>query len=328
LLENTLQIKSSPLLDQLCQARLQPFRVWSCEDFPLEVPEGHPFPNKKYPLLENFLLQNGFSECIKRCGMIERRLLELVHSPEYIERVMNMELTPEEFRRVGFPVGLAYLQRALASVEGTLCATRHVLERGAIISGVLAGGTHHAFADRGEGYCTFNDIAIASRYALNHSIDRILIIDLDAHQGNGTAAIFAREPRVFTFSMHAEENYPRTKERSSLDIGLPLGTNDESYIAILLEHIPVLLDGFKPQLVFFQSGVDVLAQDRFGRLGLTAHGQYLRDKTVFEHCLERRVPCVITLGGGYQRDHGAVALAHAQTFLAAAECLARISGEC
>ncbi|NBW80720.1 histone deacetylase [bacterium] len=323
MLENTLPNKRSPILNQLCNARLQPFRVWSCEDYPLVVPEGHPFPNKKYPLLENFLRDNGFAEHITRCGMIERRLLELVHSPEYIERVMNMALSPEEFRKVGFPAGVGYLQRALSSVEGTLCATRNVLDDGAIISGVLAGGTHHAFADRGEGYCTFNDIAVASRYALNHSIDRILIVDLDAHQGNGTASIFSREPRVFTFSMHAEENYPRTKERSSLDIGLPLGTNDEAYLKILNEHIPVLLDGFKPQLVFFQSGVDVLAEDRFGRLGLTANGQHLRDTTVFEHCLDRHVPCVITLGGGYQRDHGAVALAHAQTFLAAAESLAR-----
>ncbi|MFZ9520461.1 MAG: histone deacetylase [Silvanigrellaceae bacterium] len=323
--EIKLQLNGKQILDDLSNRKRQAFKVWSCEDFPLELPEGHPFPNKKYPLLEAFMLEQGFAEHVTRCGKVERHFLEAVHSPAYVQRVMSLNLTPEESRRVGFPTGHSYLNRALASVEGTLCATRHVLQTGALISGVLAGGTHHAFSDRGEGYCTFNDIAVASRHALNHSVDRVLVIDLDAHQGNGTAAIFSREPRVFTFSMHAEENYPRSKERSSLDIGLPLGTKDEQYLEILIEHIPVILDGFKPQLVFFQSGVDVLSNDRFGRLGLTAHGQYLRDKSVFEHCLERNIPCVITIGGGYQHDHAAVAMAHAQTFLTAAECLARHS---
>lgn len=299
-----------------------PFYLWSCEDFPLELPEGHPFPNKKYPLLEKILRESGFENHITRCGMVDRKNLELVHTREYIDRVLSSELSEAEFRRVGFPSGQGYINRALASVEGTLCATRHILSSNALVSGVLAGGTHHAFANRGEGYCTFNDIAVAATYALRHSKDRILIVDLDAHQGNGTASIFADEPRVFTFSMHAEENYPRQKERSSLDIGLPLGTSDDTYLSTLGEHLPILLDGFKPDLVFYQSGVDVLAADRFGRLGLTSQGQMKRDRSVFELCLERKIPCVITLGGGYQRDHSAVARAHAQTFLTAAEVYA------
>jgi len=308
-------------LDDLKQIEKEFFSVWSCENFPLELPDGHPFPNQKYPLLEKFLLTHGFSERITRCGKVDTQFLTYVHNPVYVNRVLNLKLTEDEIRRIGFPQKQSYVDRALASVEGTLCATRHILQSTDLCAGVLAGGTHHAFADHGEGYCTFNDIAVASAYALRHSKDRILIIDLDAHQGNGTAAIFAREPRIFTFSMHAEENYPRQKQRSSLDIGLPLGTSDEAYGRILRENLPVIFDGFKPDLVFYQSGVDILHTDRFGRLGLSSQGQYQRDSFVFEQCFSRRIPCVITLGGGYQRDHNAVARAHAQTFLTAAQSL-------
>lgn len=315
--------QNSEILEKLALDDRALFPVWSCEDFPLEVPEGHPFPNKKYPILESLLKRFGFDQHITRCGMIARQHLELVHTPDYIDRVLNLQLSADEFRRVGFPSGRPYIERALASVEGTLSATREILEHGQLCSGVLAGGTHHAFSDRGEGYCTFNDIAVSAAFALRHSKDRILIVDLDAHQGNGTASIFQGEPRVFTFSMHAEENYPRQKERSSLDIGLPLGTSDSKYMQLLTEHLPVILEGFKPDLVFFQSGVDVLGADRFGRLGLTSWGQYQRDSLVFECCFARRIPCIITLGGGYQRDHAAVAHAHAQTFLTAAKVLSK-----
>lgn len=308
-------------LEVLMAADKEFFSLWSCENFPLELPDGHPFPNHKYPLLEKLLAGHGFAERITRCGQVDTDFLTYVHSPAYVVRVLNMQLSEEEVRRIGFPQRKSYVERALASVEGTLCATRHILQSKDLCAGVLAGGTHHAFADHGEGYCTFNDIAVAATYALRHSKDRILIVDLDAHQGNGTAAIFAREPRVFTFSMHAEENYPRQKQRSSLDIGLSLGASDDIYQSLLKENLPVIFDGFRPDLVFFQSGVDVLYSDRFGRLGLSPDGQYQRDAFVFEQCFSRGVPCVITLGGGYQRDHGAVARAHAQTFLTAAQAL-------
>ena len=297
------------------------FPLWSCENYPLLLPEGHPFPNRKYPILEELLSNTGFKSFIKRCTVVERRYLELVHTPSYIDRVLNMSLSVEELRRVGFPNGQAYVNRALASVQGTLSATREVLERGWLCAGVLAGGTHHAFVDRGEGYCTFNDAAVAARYALQNALDRVLIVDLDAHQGNGTASIFASEPRVFTFSMHAEENYPRQKERSTLDLGLPLGTKDDDYLFLLREHLPIVIDYFKPDLALFQSGVDVLAEDRFGRLGLSMEGLRQRDIFVFENCFSRRVPVVITLGGGYQRNHENVARAHAQTFLTASRLL-------
>jgi len=301
--------------------QLEFFPLWSCEDFPLELPEGHPFPNKKYPLLESILSQSGFAPHIRRCGKVDLRVLKHVHCSDYIDRVLSFRISEEEKRKVGFPVGQSYLNRALASVEGTLSATRALLSGSGLVAGVLAGGTHHAFRDRGEGYCTFNDIAVSAQFALLHSVQRILVVDLDAHQGNGTASIFAREPRVFTFSMHAEENYPRQKEKSTLDVGLPLGIGDKEYLKILNEHLEEIVGYFNPDLVFYQSGVDVLATDRFGRLGLSLDGLRLRDSMVFDILLKNEIPCVITLGGGYQRDHSAVARAHAQTFIEAARSL-------
>ncbi|MEY2988995.1 MAG: hypothetical protein RJB13_2516 [Pseudomonadota bacterium] len=304
-------------------SQLEFFPLWSCEDFPLELPEGHPFPNNKYPLLETILAQSGFASQIRRCGKVDRRMLEQVHCLNYIDRVLSLSLSDEEKRKVGFPVGQKYLDRALASVEGTLSATRSLLKDGGLLAGVLAGGTHHAFRDRGEGYCTFNDIAVSTQFALVHALARVLVVDLDAHQGNGTASIFAREPRVFTFSMHAEENYPRQKEKSTLDIGLPLGIGDAEYLNILKDNLTDIVRYFNPDLVFYQSGVDVLAADRFGRLGLSLDGLRLRDTHVFDTLLKYEIPCVITIGGGYQRDHAAVARAHAQTFMAAARSLRR-----
>lgn len=303
------------------ESNLEFFPLWSCEDFPLELPEGHPFPNKKYPLLELFLAQSGFSKYIQRCGKVDIEILEQVHTRDYIDRVLNFQISDEEKRKVGFPGGQAYLNRALASVEGTLSATRSILAGHGPLAGVLAGGTHHAFRDRGEGYCTFNDIAASAQFALLHSVNRVLVVDLDAHQGNGTASIFAKEPRVFTFSMHAEENYPRQKEKSTLDLGLPLGIGDDDYLALLQDNLTEIINYFNPELVFYQSGVDVLAADRFGRLGLSLDGLRQRDSFVFDTILRNEIPCVITIGGGYQRDHAAVARAHAQTFIEAARKL-------
>lgn len=300
------------------------FPLFSCEDFPLLLPDGHPFPFGKYPALEALLLQAGFAGQVTRVGTAAREKLELVHEEAYLNRVFGNSLSAEETRRLGFPWGPHYLNRALASVEATWQCTLTVLSGKAPVAGALAGGTHHAYADRGEGYCTFNDIAIAARHALQTSVDRVFVVDLDAHQGNGTAAIFAKEPRVFTFSMHCEENYPRTKERSSLDIGLPRGTGDEAYLEALEAHLPEALSYFQPGLVFFQSGVDVLLADRFGRLGLSLEGLRRRDVAVCEAVLSRGIPMVLTLGGGYQKEHAAVARAHAQTYLTAAEVLGHL----
>ncbi|MCA2962179.1 MAG: histone deacetylase [Silvanigrellales bacterium] len=299
------------------------YPLFSCEDFPLHLPEGHPFPHGKYSALEALLREAGFAGNLTRVGTASREKLELVHHEDYLNRVFGGCLTAEETRRLGFPWGPSYLNRALASVEATWQCALTVLAGKARVAGALAGGTHHAFADRGEGYCTFNDIAIASRYALSTSVDRVFVADLDAHQGNGTASVFAREPRVFTFSMHCEENYPRTKEKSSLDVGLPRGTGDDAYMEALEAYLPEALAYFSPELVFFQAGVDVLAVDRFGRLGLTLEGLRKRDVFVCDAVLSRGIPLVLTLGGGYQRDAAAVGRAHAQTYLTAAKVLAR-----
>jgi len=248
-------------------------------------------------------------------------MLETVHNPAYLDRALEGRMSAEETRRLGFPWGPSYLNRALASVEATWQSTLTVLLGESRLAGALAGGTHHAYADHGEGYCTFNDIAICARLALARQSNRVLIVDLDAHQGNGTASIFRGEPQVFTFSVHCEDNYPRPKERSSLDVGLPRGTGDDAYMEALSFHLPDLFTWFEPDLVFFQSGVDVLAADRFGRLGLSLEGLRRRDTLVFEAALSRGVPLVLTLGGGYQRDHAAVAKAHAQTYLTGAKVL-------
>ncbi|MCC7467489.1 MAG: histone deacetylase, partial [Saprospiraceae bacterium] len=184
----------------------------------------------------------------------------------------------------------------------------------------IAGGTHHAFADRGEGYCCFNDQAVASNWLLKEGLaQRILIVDLDVHQGNGTAKIFEHEPRVFTFSMHGERNYPVRKEKSNLDIGLPDGMEDEAYLQILRETLPRLLDEFQPDFVFYQSGVDILETDKLGRLNISRDGCRERDKVVFSLCKQHRLPVVASMGGGYSPRIADIVEAHANTFRVAQE---------
>lgn len=321
--QNNTPLWGSPVALRDAPRGLRYFPLWSCEDYPLELPVGHPFPHRKYALLEERLLEVGFGPFVSRCKPASREMLTLAHEPSYVDRVLSGKLTAQEMRRVGFPGGTSYVQRALASVEATLMATRAARSGNCPVAGALAGGTHHAFRAHGEGYCTFNDIAIAALDSLTSSVNRVLVVDLDAHQGNGTASIFAGDYRVFTMSMHCETNYPREKQKSSLDIGLPAGTGDAVYLSILKEHLPLVFDHFLPDLVFYQSGVDVLATDRFGRLGLSLAGLRARDEFVFREAFARRVPVVITLGGGYAKDHDIVARAHAQTFVTAAETLAR-----
>jgi acetoin utilization deacetylase AcuC-like enzyme len=290
------------------------FALYSCENYPLILPEDHPFPFRKYPILEELLQGCKRPFSISRVGVASREKVATVHGQAYLNRLFGNELSPEETRKLGFPWGEAYLNRALASVEATYQSTLTVLEGRGRVAGALAGGTHHAYADHGEGYCTFNDIAIAAKHALMHWVDRVLVVDLDAHQGNGTASIFKYEPRVFTFSMHCEENYPRIKEKSSWDIGLAKGAGDGEYLELLVQNLPKIVESFRPELVFFQAGVDVLAADRFGKLGLSMEGLRARDAFVARTFYEEKTPCVLTIGGGYQRSARAVAMAHAQTY--------------
>jgi len=235
-----------------------------------------------------------------------------VHTPEYVHAFINGTLERKAMLRIGLPWSQALVRRAFAVIGGTLGAARAALADGAAVN--LAGGTHHAFADHGEGYCIFNDLVITVRRLRTEGLaERFLIIDLDVHQGNGTAALCETDTDVFTFSMHGENNYPVGKERSSWDIALRDATSDEQYLDILARALSQILERFTPDLVFYQAGVDVLAGDRFGKLALTMKGVGERDRLVYEFVRRARLPLVVTLGGGYARDINRIVEAHCQT---------------
>lgn len=235
------------------------------------------------------------------------------HDPDYVSRLDELTLTPAEIRRTGFPLSDTVVKREKVIVNGTLLATHFALEYG--ISMNIAGGTHHAFTNRGEGFCLFNDQAIAANYLLQRRLaKKILIVDLDVHQGNGTAEIFRNERRVFTFSMHGANNYPMIKEESDLDVGLPDGTADAAYLALLDGNLKSLLDTAEPDFIFFQAGVDILETDKLGKLKVTRQGCRQRDKLVLRLAKENRIPIVVTMGGGYSPNFNDIIEAHANTF--------------
>jgi acetoin utilization deacetylase AcuC-like enzyme len=216
-------------------------------------------------------------------------------------------------RAIGFPLSEALVEREIRIAQGTLDCARISRRTGVALN--VAGGTHHAFADHGEGFCLLNDIAIAARQLLfENPEERILIVDLDVHQGNGSAAIFADEPRVFTFSMHGQHNYPFRKEISDLDIGLPDGTSGDTYLARLGQELPVLLDRVRPQQVFYLCGVDVLDTDKFGKLKLSLEDCKARDAFVLETCKSAGIPVAAAMGGGYSADIRRIVEAHCNTF--------------
>jgi acetoin utilization deacetylase AcuC-like enzyme len=271
------------------------------------LPEGHRFPMGKYALLSEALTNLGWQ--IEKAPRASLEDLQRVHSSEYLQKWFDLALTSQEERKLGLPQSRELLERSIVSVGGTVAAMLQALERGYGIN--LAGGTHHAFEERGEGFCVFNDLAVASRKALIEGwAKRILIVDLDVHQGNGTAKIFEDDNNVFTLSVHGERNYPFQKEKSDLDIGLPDGTTDEQYLEILDEQLPSLFEAFEPDLVFLQAGVDVLAEDRFGRMNLSKEGVAERDSRMYKLCFENAIPLVYTMGGGYQKELGKIVEAH------------------
>ena len=263
----------------------------------------HPFPMQKYRLVRDRLLAEG---SLTHWHLIDPRFatdedILLVHDRDYWFRCKNGELTAAEVRRLGFPWSEALVQRSQASVQGTLVAAQNALRDG--IASNLAGGTHHAYPDHGEGYCVLNDIAIATRVLQRDSLARrVAIIDCDVHQGNGTAAIFRDDPDVFTFSMHGAKNFPLRKEKSTLDINLPDGIGDDEYLRLLTQHVPVILHEFRPGFVFYQAGVDPHERDRLGKLKLTHEGLRARDEFVLAACRHARIPVVTTMGGGYGKD--------------------------
>lgn len=235
-----------------------------------------------------------------------------VHDPSYLERVLAGTLTAREVRRLGFPWSRALVERSRRSVGGTVAACRRALGDGCAVN--LAGGTHHAFRDRAEGFCVFNDAAVAARTLQGEGlVGQVLIVDCDVHQGNGTASIFRDDPSVFTFSMHGKRNFPFEKQVSDLDIELEDGTGDDPYLLLLEEGLDRTLRAVPADLVIYLAGADPFHRDRFGRLALTEDGLARRDRMVFEHCLRRRVPVAVAMAGGYAPQVEEIVALHLET---------------
>jgi acetoin utilization deacetylase AcuC-like enzyme len=284
------------------------------------LPEGHRFPMLKYELIPGQLLHEGCiqTENIFSPDLCKEEIVLWTHDKAYFLKLINQELTAAEQRKIGFPQSPVLTQRELMITQGTIDCSLFALDHGVALN--VAGGTHHAFFDRGEGFCLLNDMAVAAIYLLHKQLAKqILIIDLDVHQGNGTAKIFENEPRVFTFSMHGGHNYPFHKEKSDLDIPLADGTDSETYLAMLMEHLPVLIKEVKPDFAFYLSGVDILETDKFGKLKVTIEACKRRDEIVLGLLKQARIPVTIAMGGGYSPDIKTIVEAHCNTFRVARE---------
>jgi acetoin utilization deacetylase AcuC-like enzyme len=283
--------------------------------YQVALPIAHPFPMSKYPLLKDQLLAEGVLSAgdILEPEPIDEESLELVHTREYLEKLASAGLSAMEQRRLGLPWSEALWRRSCLASGGTLLAARTALANG--LAGNLAGGTHHAFADHGEGFCVINDVAIAAaKLRAEGVIGRAAVIDLDVHQGNGTAAIFETVEEVFTFSMHGERNYPLAKMRSNLDVPLRDGVGDGEYLDALERHLPMVLERSAPELVFYLAGVDVAAGDRYGKLALSEDGICRRERMVIEGVRSRGIALVIVLAGGYAPTRVRTAELHAHAF--------------
>lgn len=277
--------------------------------FKVSLPPNHRFPMEKYRLVRECLQEDFHNENLVRFEPSPEATVEELastHCPDYIQRYMTGKLTDMEVRKTGFPWSMEHVRRSTSSVGGTLAATRAVLRNPhALIAGHLAGGTHHAFYDYGEGFCIFSDIAVAANIALREFPDlvkQIVIIDLDVHQGNGNAVLFQQRKEVFTFSMHCKENYFSKKQLSDIDIEVDKDASDEEYLSRLRTWLPYLVDTLNPDLVFFQAGVDVSQYDKLGKLSLTREGISRRNKMLFDYTVRKGVKCVVTMGGGYPKD--------------------------
>lgn len=293
--------------------------AWN-ENYVVPLPEGHRFPMIKYDLIPEQLLYEGTigASNIFSPEVAVNEDINRVHTVSYTDRLEDGTLDKSEVRRIGFPFSEALYKRERIIIQGTMSCAAYALQYGVAMN--VAGGTHHAYEDRGEGFCILNDIAVAARWLLaNAKATQILVVDLDVHQGNGTAAIFQSEPRVFTFSMHGAKNYPHRKEVSDLDVGLPDGIDDDAYLRLLDDHMGALLSKVKPDFIFFLSGVDVLATDKLGRLGLSNAGCRERDRMVLQSCHDHEIPVVASMGGGYSEKLADIVEAHANTFRVAQE---------
>jgi len=284
------------------------------------LPKGHRFPMEKYELLPQQLLLEGtvFEDQFFHPKQLTDEMILKTHSEEYLNKLYNLPLPRKEERAIGFPVHKSLIERGKHISHGTLDCAYYAMENGVALN--VAGGTHHAFRDRGEGFCVFNDFAIAANILLDRKdVSKILIVDLDVHQGNGTASIFKDDDRVFTFSMHGAKNYPVRKETSDLDCGLPDGCEDEEYLTELKSILPSLIQKVDPDLMMYLSGVDVLASDKLGRLSLSLEGCKARDRFVFEACERSKIPVAVSMGGGYSEKLSDIIEAHANTYRVATE---------
>jgi len=284
------------------------------------LPSGHRFPMDKYTRIPKKLITEG---TYSQRNFFEPELtgddfILLVHSEDYIRKLKSNQLTKAEERRMGFPFSPGLLKREELICVGTTQAALFALENG--VSFNVAGGTHHAHRDFGEGYCIYNDIAVAAQYLLTHNkVKQMLVVDLDVHQGNGTANIFKNEPGVFTFSMHCHNNFPLRKAASDMDIPLEHYTKDDEYLRILNEHLPPLIEKVNPDFIFYQSGVDILENDKIGKLSVTIDGCAKRDHFVFELAHRYKIPLTASMGGGYADNLDDIVEAHCNTYRIAKE---------
>lgn len=284
------------------------------------LPEGHRFPMEKYSMLPEQLLYEGTitRENLFEPTPLQDALILSTHDEDYFSRLTRQELSKSEIRAIGFPLSSQLIEREICIAGGSIQAAQMANLNG--IGMNIAGGTHHSFRARGEGFCLLNDLAITANYLLNEGIAKnILIVDLDVHQGNGTASIFSGSEQVFTFSMHGEKNYPHRKENSHLDISLADGTSDKEYLYLLEYHLDSILERKKPDFILYQCGVDVLSSDQLGRLALTMEGVKSRDKMVLSKAKRRAIPIMCCMGGGYSKQIRVIVEAHAQVFRLAQE---------
>ena len=274
-----------------------------------EMPAGHRFPMDKFARLADLLLAEGVVGSFHMPEPIGWEQVTAVHDPAYARMIFDGAAPREVERRIGLPITPSVGARSRAATGGTLLTARLALEHGLACN--TAGGSHHAARDYGSGFCTFNDVAVASRALLDEgAVGRVLVVDLDVHQGDGTAFIFADEPRVFTWSVHGAKNFPARRATSDLDIDLEDGTEDGAYLAVVAEHLPRLLDGVRPDLVFYNAGVDPHRNDKLGRLALSDAGLAARDRYVLETCRAAGAPVAGVIGGGYGADIDALARRH------------------
>lgn len=282
------------------------------------LPEGHRFPMLKYELIPEQLLHEG---TINAADIFSPRpcadeIILLTHDAEYLLKLKELRLSEKEQRHIGFPQSEQLTKRELIITQGTIDCCSYAMKEGVALN--VAGGTHHAFYDRGEGFCLLNDMAVAANYLLNKKlVHRILIVDLDVHQGNGTAKIFEDVEDVFTFSMHGAHNYPFHKQRSDLDVPLPDGIGDTEYLDLLSTHLDHILTTFNPDFAFYLSGVDILSTDKYGKLKISMEGCKKRDELVFRKLSGLNIPCTVAMGGGYSPDIRNIVDAHCNTFRAA-----------